>query len=42
MQKTVSKKRRRVGKSYRNKVKAAKLKKFHRARMKKQRRLGRR
>lgn len=42
MQKTVSKKTRRVGKSYRKVVKSAKLKKMHRDRMRKQRRVGRR
>jgi hypothetical protein len=38
MQKTVSKKRRRVGKSYRKVVKAAKINKAHRKRMKANRR----
>jgi hypothetical protein len=42
MQRTVRKKTRRVGKSYRKVVKAAKLNKAHRDRMKKQRRVGRR
>ena len=42
MQKTVGKKTRRVGRKYRKVVKAAKLKKVHRDRMRKQRRVGRR
>lgn len=42
MQKTTSKKTRRVGRKYRKVVKAAKLKKMHRARMREQRRIGRR
>ncbi len=42
MQKTVTKKKRKVGKVYRKTVKAAKLKKVHRKRMSIQRRRGRR
>ncbi len=42
MQKTVGKKKRRVGKSYRNKVKAGKLKTQHRKLLKMQRDRGRR
>ena len=42
MQRTVRKKTRRVGRVYRKVVKAAKLKKAHRRRMRMQRRIGRR